>query len=502
MPKLLLIFPKVVPKVWRLNIPLSLLHLGSYLVPRGYSVRILDGNNINKNQLYTRIKAEIDGTLAVGISAMSAQMGQAVEVARMVRQLNPSLPIIWGGVHPTLYPEQVAGSEFADFVVCGEGEVTALELLKEIESGNLEPEGVKGIAYKTGNFPQKVALTPPREFLNMDESPPVDWGLLEGITPEPVKGLKKIAQLAGGGLTLFTTRGCPWRCTFCINSVLKQTYRYRNLDLVMEDIRQVVDQGVNFINFLDEDFFVNKKRVREFAAKVKSEGLKFRWGATGRTNYFREEYLNLEFLTQLKDIGLEALSMGAESGSERMLKKLRKQITCQDTLRAAEVLNSAGGIEGWFSFMMGLPGETEEDLWDTIKLIEQIMERDSSYLFFCAGPKVYRPYPGSVLFKECLDYGMKIPSVEEWGGSPYIGGDDFLLKDARDYPWIQMPIERMLTLGFYGGLCGVRFRFRLLTRLIRRIALWRCRKSFFKFPIELKLYRAIVRSRIPSFLLR
>lgn len=498
MPKLLLIYPRVVPRVWKLNIPTNLVALGSYLVDRGYSVRILDGCNASRRQLYAQIKAEIGNTLAVGISAMSAQISQAIEVARLVRQLNPSLPIIWGGVHPTLYPEQVAGSDLADFVVRGEGEATTLELLKQLESANLEPEGVKGIAYKTGNSSHRVVLTPSREFLNMDELPLMNWELLEGVTS--AKGLKTIAQLAGG-LWIMGSRGCPWRCTFCINSVLNQKYRVRSLDLVIEDIQQLVSQGINSLSFLDEDFFVNKGRAKEFLAKVKSKGIKFTWGANARANYFSESYLNPEFLAQLKDIGLVHVGIGAESGSERMLERLRKEITCEDIARAAKFLSLAD-ISASFSFMMGVPGETEEDLWSTIRLIGQIMEKDSSHRFVSLGPKVWRPYPGSILFEECLKYGMKTPAdLKGWGRSPYIGGNDFLHKDARDYPWVKMPIERMLTLGFYGALCGVNFRFQFLTTLFRRIALWRCRKPFLGFPIELKLYRGIVRSRISSFLL-
>lgn len=492
--KVLLVYPNYTVPQSDLIIPMNLMYLGSYLVSRGHEVKILAAGNLeSREELYRQIRNEIGDAVAVGLSVMTAQVPSALAISEMVRDANPRLSIIWGGVHPTLYPEQVVRSRFVDFAVRGEGEVTAVELLSQIANGNLEPSSVRGIAYKSGNFLDKVVVTPVREFLNMDELPPIDWGLLEGITP--IKDIREIGKLTRRGLFLQTTRGCPWHCTFCINSILKQKYRYRNLDLVIEDIRRLLELGVDRITFMDEDFFANRKRARAFVAKIREEGLNFRWYASARADYFGKGYLSAEFLSELKQNGLRSIGIGFESGSERILKKLRKEITCQDILKTAELLDEAG-IEGEFSCMIGLPDEYEEDMRATLKLIQQIMEQDSHSRFIILGPQIYRPYPGSSLYFECLNYGMKVPSnLEEWVDSPYLAPES-KPAEASAYPWIQVSADRLNKFAFYGWLWGARSRFWFLTKAVRRILRCRCQRYYFGMPFEMKIYYGLIRLRL------
>jgi anaerobic magnesium-protoporphyrin IX monomethyl ester cyclase len=492
--KVLLIYPRfTVPQV-NLVIPMNLMYLGSYLLRHDYAVRILNGCNIeSSDELYRQIKSEINDTMAIGLSVMTQQVPSALGISKMVRDISPGLPIIWGGVHPTLYPRQVASSGLVDFAVHGEGEITAVELLKHLTVGNREPSGIRGIAYKSGDSPNNVVITPARELLNMDELPQLEWGLLEYITP--IKDIIKISELTGRGLLIQTTRGCPWHCTFCINSILKNKYRYRSLNLVMEDIRQVIELGVNRITFMDEDFFANRKRARTFADMVREKGLNFKWYANARADYFGRDYLSREFLAELKQIGLSTIGLGFESGSERILKKLRKEITCQDTIKTAERLDEAG-IGGEFSCMMGLPDEYEDDMKATLKLIQQIIERDSQSRFIILGPQVFRPYPGSALYLECLKYGMNEPtSLEEWAVSPYLAPESNLI-EVKFYPWIRVSDRRLNVLTFYGWLWGAKSRFKLLNNLVRQILKWRSRSYSFRMPFEMNIYYGLKKFRL------
>jgi len=350
---------------------------------------------------------------------------------------------------------------------------------------------VKGIAFKSGNNEQ-VITTEARPFMDLNKLPPVKWELLENIRPGGKLKLSEIAQLTGRGVYLQTGRGCPHRCTFCINSVLKNRYRDRRSDLVLQDIKQLLDSGVDCIWFTDENFFTSTKRIKEIVDEIERESLKFQWYATMRANYLSPNYIDFDFATRLKQNGCEMLAIGAESGSPRILKMLKKDITIEETLNAARFLNRVG-LKASFSFMTGLPGEDKEDVLKTLRLIEEITEIDDSLSFRILGPQVYRPYPGSELYLECLKLGMKEPTtVEEWAESPYIRSETII--DPMAYPWIKHDSHFINNVVFYGNLQGIRLRFRFITRIARKIAALRCRKLYFKFPIEKLAYNLLMKT--------
>ena len=490
--KVLLINPNIAfRRTWRLNVPMGLLYIGSYLSQKGYNVRILDAcNGKNMNKFLNRVEQELRDAMVVGLSVMTAQVSNAIEISRYIRERNPSLPIIWGGVHPTLYPEQTARSEYVDFVVRGEGEITVNELLQVMEQGG-SFEKVKGIAFQS-NKDQKVTVTDNREFMDINELPSIDWGLLEGIKPNT--SITEMAKLTGSGLCLQTGRGCPHRCAFCINSVLKIGYRYRRADLVVKDIERLLDLGVDRIYFIDEDFFANKRRLLELMDEVEQRGLKFGWFANVRADYFRPHYLNLELLSKLKRCGCARVSIGAESGSQRILDILKKDITIEGVLKAARLLNEVG-IECDFSFMMGVPGEEESDIRSTLRLIEEIRRVDASLCFDIIGPQIYRPYPGSELYLECLKWGMKEPNtLEGWAYSPYLKSEFDLKKSDQDmFPWVKYPLEDLSSLAFYAWLSGIKLRSSLLTKLLRKIGSLRCRRLQFKYPLLRKIHNILTR---------
>lgn len=492
--KVLLINPDIPSlRTWRLNLPMSLLYVGSYLSHKGYSVHIIDKCNIeDTNNFFSRIKQELGNTIAVGLSVMTEQVSNAIEVSRYIREVNPSLPIIWGGVHPTLYPEQTARADYVDFVVRGEGEITAYELLQAIEQGATF-EDVKGIAFQ-GSKCQEVTIIGSREFMDINELPPLEWGLLEGIKSNT--SITEIAELTGRGLYLQTSRGCPHRCTFCIDPVLKIGYRYRRADLVLKDIEKLLDLGVDRICFIDDNFFTNKSRLIEILNGVERKGLNFKWFGNVRADYFTPHYLNLGLLSKVKQCGCERVSIGAESGSQRILDKLKKDITREDILKAAKLLNKVG-ISCDFSFMMGLPGEEENDIKSTLRLTEEIRRIDTSSHFGIIGPQIYRPYPGSELYFECLKWGMKEPNaLDGWANSPYLKGEFDLKKSDQDmFPWVKYPLEELSNLAFYAWLSGIKLRFPLLNKLLRRIGSIRCRKLYFKYPVLKRIHNILSKNR-------
>jgi len=497
--KVLLINPRFPDEITLFNTPVGLIYLGSWLVHKGYEISLLDALHFKDMSLFwRRIESEIADAFCVGLSVMSAQIPHALQISGFVRRCNPSIPIIWGGVHPTLYPEQTAKCELVDFAVKGEGELTLGELLEAIERGNHRLNDVKGIAFQTKD--NNVTLTPDREPLDMNELPHVEWQLVESLKPD--SSLKEISELTQYGLPLLTSLGCPHRCTFCINSILNTNYKRRRADLVLNDIKRLLDSGVERIWFLDEIFFAHRKGVRELIDTILKEGLNFKWHANVRADYFHPDYLGSEeFLLKVKKSGCESVSPGAESGSQKILDMIKKDITVEDTLNMARCLSRAG-IKACFSFMIGLPGEEESDYKKTLKLIDEIIKID--YSFYILGPQIYRPYPGSQLYLECLKRGLKEPgTLEEWASSPYIHAEYSRRShyDRSLYPWVNYPGD-LTNLVFYANLMGVRPGWKPVTKLMRFIGRTRCHKYYFKYPVAKKIYGRLRGSKIELFLRR
>ncbi len=172
--------------------------------------------------------------------------------------------------------------------------------------------------------------------------------------------------------------------------------------------------------------------------------------------------------------------------------RLKKDITVENTINAARLLNKVG-IKASFSFMTGLPGEEKDDILRTLQLIEAITRIDTSLSFRILGPQVYRPYPGSELYYKCLAQGMKEPAtVEEWADSPYIRSETIINPDA--FPWIKHNSKFINNIVFYGGLSGIRLRYRFITRILRKMASLRCRRLYFKYSIEKMAYNLFMKT--------
>jgi anaerobic magnesium-protoporphyrin IX monomethyl ester cyclase len=490
--KLLLVNPRHPERLMRMNIPLGLLYVGTAASHQGYQVNILDVNNYpNHRAFMARLEEELEGVFAVGLSVMTAQITSAIEISRRVRQVNPTATIIWGGVHPTMYPEQVAASEYADFAVKREGEATIVELLAAI-GGYADPEQVKGIAFKTENG---VVTTEDREPVDINRLPPLEWDLVEDI--RSFGDIAEVARRTGVGMPIFTSRSCPHRCTFCINPVLKNKYRFRDAELVLKDIEDIVNLGVDCISFFDEDLFANRKRLMQIVDGIVARGLKFRWFAATRVDYFRAGRMDTDLLARIKDSGCQQLGFGAESGSQRILDYLKKDITVEDTIHAARIVDSVD-IDATFSFMIALPGEEDEDIRQTVELITRIAGINSSFRIL--GPFIYRPYPGSELYFQCLKEGMKEPAtLEEWAISPYVG-NEIHPADFHLFPWARYPMEDLTRLIFYSWMAGLRLRLPFLTRLARAIGSLRCRHLFFRWPVERSAVRLLRRFQVDRLL--
>jgi len=271
---------------------------------------------------------------------------------------------------------------------------------------------------------------------------------------------------------------------------------------VLDEIKNAIALGVERIDFEDEDFFADRRRVRELVEGIEKEGLNFEWFASARPDYFRPDYLGSEeFLLKLKRSGCYIIGTGAESGSQKILDMIKKDIKVEDTLNMARCLSRVG-MQANFSLMIGLPGEEESDYKQTLQLIEEIVKID--YAFYMFGPQIYRPYPGSQLYLECLRQGLREPTtIDQWASSPYIHSE-YSRKSYYDksfYPWVKYSGD-LTNLVFYATLLGVRPRWKPVTKLLRLIGRIRCRRYYFKYPVAKKIYGLLRGTRIENFLRR
>jgi radical SAM superfamily enzyme YgiQ (UPF0313 family) len=407
--------------------PLGLLAVGSYLNHYGYQVEILDANLYSE----TRILMDVERLIAsrpvfIGLSVMTAQLPHALEISNLVKNIDPTITIVWGGIHPTLFPAQTSFDPHIDFVVYGAGESTSLELARKLEDGETDFENVKGIA-------RKGVVTPPREREELDAMPFFDYGLLDltrylGPAPHYLLSEKPIRAL-----NVLSSRGCPWRCGFCINYATKNRWRALTVERFLDELEyQVKTYGLEAVRIMDEDFFVSKKRVTAIIEGVQTRNLHLIWGTNVRANYFNDRYITADYARLLADSGVKFLTLGAESGSDRILQMLHKDITTEQILRSARVCNEAGIIPV-YSWMIGIPGQTKAEMRTNLDVMNRINAVCPSALHTTNW--IFRPFPGGDLYEKCKQLGLHEPStVEEWS---QLGVDEE--RNTGFYPVSELP---------------------------------------------------------------
>lgn len=511
--KVVLIYPNFIipyPEVRGFNVPQGLLHIGTFIKSKGYDVKIID-TTIEKDY-YGIIEDELQNAVCVGVSAMTAQLPNAIEILKKIRTFNREIPVIFGGIHPTLFSMQMLENDWIDYVIIGEGELSFLKLLNVIVSKNYDKlKGIGGIAYKerTGEIKENRN----KELFKFSDMPLIDYSLLNPIVLDAYNNSDFIY------FPLMTARGCPHRCSFCINTIFREYRIWRAWDterlvIEIERIRQMTKKRQCRITFMDENTFVNKKRIEKLLDIIEGKNLKFEWYCSARADYFKEGFLDIPFLKRLRSCGLTRISIGIEVGSNKVLDYLNKDISLDDILRTADYCNEAN-IRPSYSMMIGLPNEDVEDVKKTVALIRELSEKHKSWGI--VGPQLFRPYPGCLAYQDCVKAGLREPkSTEEWVDQ--VKNDNNIL-DARKLPWIKSP-KIVNTVHFYSAIIAVsylrlvmifneycdmtrkNFLFRIFGLIgivcLSFIAKLRYRFGFYDFFVEKKIFDKI-RKRHLSF---
>ena len=387
--------------------PWGLLFAATPLVENNYKVKIID-EEVNphwEEDLEDELNAS---TLCVGVSSMTGwQILGGLRFSRIVKEWL-GVPVVWGGLHASMLPEQTVENNFVDIVVRGEGEEALLKIVNALKSGE-SIDGIPNVWWKDGG---RIKSNPKSRFIDLNKLSLLPYHMLEcdkyrSREPSALPGCKRI-------IDVLTDRGCPHRCGFCYNiNMNNRAWRSISAPRVIEQIEYLVKNfSVDGINFLGDNFFVNKERVRDICSEIIKRKFKITWHADCRIDYFAG--YDDSFIDMLTESGCKVLTFGIESGSPRISALINKDITVEQVIKVNKSLKKHR-IGASYHFMAGFPEETREDLLDTYKLMLKLNEEYPKANFL--GPSIYTPYPGTPLYHKCIEMGFKPPKrLEDWAG--------------------------------------------------------------------------------------
>ncbi len=402
----LLIYPSPFPRARNL-VPLNLLAIARMLDPEVYKVIIVNSTEDSDYNYFEKyLRSSTDRAVCVGITAMTGyQIKDAIKIAKWIKKAHPNLPIVWGGYHPTILPLETVQDPNVDIVVIGQGEVTFKEVVERLSKG-LPLKDVRGIVFKDND--RKIVQNLDRPLEDLNNFPPLSttFNLIDRNILEQ--------ENMGRTMTYFTSQGCPYNCKFCAENIFSKR-RWVPLDAqrVVDEIEEIITYfNVDNIRIVDNNFFANKKRVRDISEGIIKKGLKINLiklnGRVDNLLTYEDDLWKLMYRA-----GIREILIGAESGDQEFLDLINKKIRVEDTVRLVEKA-SLNGMKVWVSLMTGIPSiNQKKEFKNTINLVDKLVSLDSD-ISVCQIFN-YTPYPGSELFETSKQQGFNPPkSLEEW----------------------------------------------------------------------------------------
>lgn len=386
-------------------LPLGIGYLAANIRDLVDEIDCIDGQILigeNYEQAISAINSDV-----VCISATLLQMKEACKIANTVKTKHSSSKIIIGGYGPhSLSLQNLFQMGKFDIFVRGEGEFTLRRVLKCLKRGE-DLKEIPGIVFI---YKDEVVSTRPNIELPKLDSLPLPMRELFDI-PLYLKIWRQNVGITS--LHIFTSRGCPFGCAFCDKSVTGRKYRSRKPKLLVDEMQQLWQQYQPDDLFLFDDLFtLRKNQVLQVCREIKQRGLSFKWSAQGRVGL-----VDLETLSVLKDAGCTELFFGVESGSNRILSFFNKGFTCEQVMKTFAACHEVGLRAGAY-FIIGVPGETQEDIDLTIDLM-RIIKPSLINLSFLT------PFPNTIISQY----------TAQWiGQKDWTQWDDFT-KTVYDYPF-------------------------------------------------------------------
>jgi len=348
---------------------------------------------------FNEFRERVKGYDLAGLSVMSSDYPQAMKAIEIVKELG--MKTIVGGIHATVAPDELRGNKNIDYILFGEGEITLPKFLKEPEKFGKEIKG--------------------EPVLDLDSLPFLDRTLYSQALERnvPFWGPSPMASI-------LTARGCPFNCSFCQPAERNHfgvKVRRRSVKNVIAEIKEIVERyNPAFLVFHDDHFMFNAEWLEEFVKEYASIRLPF-WAAS-RADFICNNQL---LVYQLRGVGLEVVSIGFESGNQRILDMVRKGTTVEQNYKAAEVIGRVGA-KIYANIMYGFPTETRGEQLATRKMCLYIEKVAQSMI----SPAYFTPYPGSDLGNECIEKGLSLIDENSYNryGRDKIKGVDYRFLDA------------------------------------------------------------------------
>jgi anaerobic magnesium-protoporphyrin IX monomethyl ester cyclase len=401
--KILLINPKIHTNLSPGSFPLGLGYVGAILKKHEHTVEALDirGNNYSEDEVEGFLINNVNNYDVICIGGMITVYLEIKKLISLIKKIKPSVPIIVGGTAASSVPHLVLSKTDADILCIGEGEISVIEILDTL-AGNGDLKQVKGIAFKKEG---EICFNPPRELIqDLDSVPFPLWDIFP--MEKYINAQLIIPRSNSKGINLISGRGCPFRCIYCYRN-FGNSVRMRSVDNVINEIKELNKKfGITHFEFQDELFTINKARVREFCNKLITEKMDITWRCLGRA-----DLVDYDSLVLMKKAGCHWIGYGMESGSQKMLDIMQKNLKV-DQIKNAIRISRQAGLEVTGTFMIGLPGESVETINETIQFCKEM--KIFNDFFFTV------PYPGTKLYTELIKSGA---IIEE---------EDFVLKLSGD----------------------------------------------------------------------
>ncbi len=377
--------PSIIEEERGLNPPLGLLYIAGYLEKHTSHPIVIIDSQVEKLS-YRSLEARIRSSkpYVVGLTAMTMTMIDVLKVVNIVKKIDKNIKTILGGPHVHLFPEETINLKNIDFLVLGEGEEAFKDLLDFIDD-RTKLEKIEGLVFKNNG---KTINTGIRSSIKKLDNLPFPARHLV-----PYKKYTSLLTKGNTVTTMFTSRGCPYKCSFCDRPHLGKKFRARSAKNIVDEFEECIKMGISDFLLYDDTFAVSKKRVIDICNEINKRRLSIHWDIRTRVDTIDEEIVK-----SLKNAGCKGIHYGIEAGTEKILKILNKGITIQ---QAEHVFNMTRKhkIPILAYFMIGNPHETQEDIFISYKIMK-LLKPDYVHL------TIFTPFPGTKIYLDGLKSGI------------------------------------------------------------------------------------------------
>ncbi len=378
--------------------PLGLAWIAAVLERAGHKVKIIDSpaRKLGLKEFIQMVKSFSPDV--IGFSIITPTAYRAYRAIKLLKEFFSDIPLVAGGPHPTFKYDECLNQGF-DVVVCGEGELTATELINCIERygfPNDKLREIQGIAFKDKEG--RIIKTPPRRLI--DDLSSLPWPAHHLLDMELYSIFSRRMRVAH----VIASRGCPYGCIFCSTSYFwGRRVRFRPAKDVVDEIEYLVSKyGVNKIAFMDDELTSSRTFINEFIREVKERKLDIEFTCGSRV-----DHIDRELIKGMMDVGLKAIYFGVESASQETLNKIGKRFTLDHVVKAFKLVKELN-LYNVGTFILGFPWESLDDMWRTVEFAVKL---DPSLAQFT----IATPYPGTPLY----DYALRNNLIVDYNWEHY-----------------------------------------------------------------------------------